>query len=82
MKNKNIDKCLSYIFLFIIGFYVYGIYNDIGIFLLLICWTAYELFLKEDVGRLLFLRLLTAKSIIESAINRKSSIGAHYIKEN
>jgi len=41
-----------------------------------------ESFLKEDVGRLLFLRLLTAKSIIQSAINRKKSIGAHYIKEN
>ncbi len=39
-------------------------------------------YLEEDVGRLLFLRLLTAKSIIESAINRKQSIGAHYIKEN
>jgi len=39
-------------------------------------------FLEEDVGRLLFLRLLTAKSIIESAINRKESIGAHYIKES
>ena len=41
-----------------------------------------ELYLKEDVGRLLYLRLLTAKSIIQSAINRKNSIGAHYIKEN
>jgi L-aspartate oxidase len=40
-----------------------------------------ESFLAEDVGRLLFLRLLTAKSIIESAINRKKSVGAHYIKE-
>ena len=40
-----------------------------------------ESYLTEDVGRLLFLRLLTAKSIIESAINRKHSIGAHYIKE-
>ncbi|MEA3383310.1 MAG: FAD-dependent oxidoreductase [Campylobacterota bacterium] len=40
-----------------------------------------ESYLKEDVGRLLFLRLLTAKSIIKSAINRKKSIGAHYIKE-
>jgi len=39
-------------------------------------------FLEEDVGRLLFLRLLTAKSIIQSAIDRKTSIGAHYIKEN
>lgn len=40
-----------------------------------------ESFLSEDVGRLLFLRLLTAKSIIQSAINRKKSVGAHYIKE-
>ena len=39
-------------------------------------------YLDEDVGRLLYLRLLTAKSIIQSAINRKESIGAHYIKEN
>ena len=38
-------------------------------------------FLNEKVGRLLFLRLLTAKSIIQSAVNRKQSIGAHYIKE-
>lgn len=40
-----------------------------------------ESYLQEDIGRLLFLRLLTAKSIIKSAINRKKSIGAHYIKE-
>jgi L-aspartate oxidase len=40
-----------------------------------------ESFLSEKVGRLLFLRLLTAKSIIQSAIDRKESIGAHYIKE-
>ena len=40
-----------------------------------------ESYLDEDIGRLLFLRLLTAKSIIKSAINRKESIGAHYIKE-
>lgn len=39
-------------------------------------------YLEEDIGRLLFLRLLTAQSIIKSAINRKKSIGAHYIKEN
>ena len=38
-------------------------------------------FLKEDVGRLLFLRLLTAKSILEAAIKREKSLGAHYIKE-
>lgn len=37
-------------------------------------------YLKEDIGRLLFLRLLTAKSIIESAISREKSIGAHFIK--
>ncbi|MEA3315036.1 MAG: FAD-binding protein [Campylobacterota bacterium] len=36
---------------------------------------------EKGIGRLLFLRLLTAKSIIQSAINRKVSIGAHYIKE-
>ncbi len=40
-----------------------------------------ETFLGEDVGRLLFLRLLTAKSIVQSAIDRKKSIGAHFIKE-
>ncbi len=39
-------------------------------------------YIDEDIGRLLFLRLLTAKSIIQSAINRKESIGAHYLKEN
>ena len=40
-----------------------------------------ESYLDEDIGRLLFLRLLTAKSIIKSAIDRKQSIGAHFIKE-
>ena len=40
-----------------------------------------ELFLKEDIGRLLFLRLLTAKSILKAAIDRKKSLGAHFIKE-
>ncbi|PLY05000.1 MAG: L-aspartate oxidase [Arcobacter sp.] len=40
-----------------------------------------ETFLKEDVGRLLFLRLLTAKSILTAAIERKESLGAHFIKE-
>ena len=40
-----------------------------------------ESYLMEDIGRLLFLRLLTAKSIIQSAINRKESVGAHFIKE-
>ena len=40
-----------------------------------------ELFLQEDIGRLLFLRLLTAKSIVQSALNQKSSLGAHFIKK-
>jgi len=39
-----------------------------------------ESYLGENIGRLLFLRLLTAKSIIQSAIDRKESVGAHYIK--
>ncbi|MBY0539966.1 MAG: hypothetical protein K2P52_00940, partial [Campylobacterales bacterium] len=38
--------------------------------------------LKLNVGRLLFLRLLTAKVILKSALERKESLGAHYIKEN
>ncbi len=41
-----------------------------------------EDYLKLNVGRLLFLRLLTAKSILESALKRKKSLGAHFIKEN
>jgi L-aspartate oxidase len=41
-----------------------------------------EGYLKLNVGRLLFLRLLTAKSILKSALERKKSLGAHYIKEN
>jgi L-aspartate oxidase len=40
-----------------------------------------EGFLREKVGRLLFLRLLTAKSIIQSAISRKISVGAHFISK-
>jgi L-aspartate oxidase len=41
-----------------------------------------ENYLKMGVGRLLYLRLLTAKSILSSALGRKKSLGAHYIKEN
>lgn len=41
-----------------------------------------EEYLKMDLGRLLFLRLLTAKSILKSALGRKKSLGAHYIKES
>ena len=40
-----------------------------------------NVYLEKDIGRLLHLRLLTAKSIVQSAIKRKGSIGAHYIKE-
>ncbi len=39
-----------------------------------------EGYLTHDVGRLLYLRLLTARSILKGAINRKESLGAHYIK--
>uniref|UniRef100_UPI004048C2CA L-aspartate oxidase n=1 Tax=Aliarcobacter sp. TaxID=2321116 RepID=UPI004048C2CA len=39
-----------------------------------------EDYLKLGVGRLLFLRLLTARAILKAAINRKQSLGAHYIK--
>ena len=38
-------------------------------------------YLEENVGRLLYLRLLTAKSILKAAIEREASIGSHFIKE-
>ncbi|MCT7610306.1 FAD-binding protein [Aliarcobacter butzleri] len=41
-----------------------------------------EEYLKKDVGRLLYLRLLTAKSILKAALSRKKSLGAHFIKED
>lgn len=41
-----------------------------------------EEYLKKDVGRLLYLRLLTAKSILKASLNRKKSLGAHFIKED
>lgn len=41
-----------------------------------------EEYLKCDVGRLLRLRLLTAKSILKAALDRKKSLGAHFIKED
>lgn len=40
-----------------------------------------EVMLQSGVGRLLHLRLLTAKNIIESALKRDASIGAHYLTE-
>ncbi|MGM0519693.1 MAG: L-aspartate oxidase [Campylobacterota bacterium] len=39
-----------------------------------------EKYLNEDIGRLLYLRLLTAKSILIAALSRKESLGAHFIK--
>lgn len=38
-----------------------------------------EVMLQSGVGRLLKLRLLSAKNIIESALKRSDSIGAHYM---
>lgn len=40
-----------------------------------------EVMLLGDIGRLLKLRLLTAQKIIQSAMERKESLGAHYISE-
>ena len=40
-----------------------------------------EVMLQSGVGRLLRLRLLTAKNIIESALKRDASVGAHYLTE-
>ncbi len=36
-------------------------------------------FLSSDIGELLKFKLLTAKSIVKQALNRKKSLGAHYI---
>jgi L-aspartate oxidase len=41
-----------------------------------------ENYLKLDLGRLLFLRLLTAREIIKAALKREKSLGAHFIKED
>ncbi len=38
--------------------------------------------LHKHIGRLLKLRLLTAKEIVISAMKRKTSIGVHYMKES
>ncbi|NPA73495.1 MAG: L-aspartate oxidase [Epsilonproteobacteria bacterium] len=40
-----------------------------------------DMFIQEDIGKLLRLRLRVSKEIIKSALNRKESLGAHYIKE-
>ena len=39
-----------------------------------------EVMLQSGIGRLLKLRLLTAKNIIQSALKREESIGAHFIQ--
>lgn len=39
-----------------------------------------EVMLQSGIGRLLKLRLLTAQNIIQSALKREESIGAHYIQ--
>jgi len=39
-------------------------------------------FLQQDVGRLLRLRLLTAQSILQAAVNRKESLGAHFLEKD
>lgn len=38
--------------------------------------------LSNDIGRLLYLRLLTASAIVKEAINNTSSIGAHYLQKD
>lgn len=38
--------------------------------------------LHKHIGRLLKLRLFTAKEIVTSALKRKTSVGVHYLKEN
>ena len=43
--------------------------------------SAINALLNENIGRLLKFRLLTAKEIVVSAINRKESIGVHTIQE-
>ncbi|RBQ29219.1 L-aspartate oxidase [Aliarcobacter vitoriensis] len=39
-------------------------------------------FLKKDIGRLVYLRLLCAKEVLKSALKREKSLGAHFIKED
>ena len=37
--------------------------------------------LEKEIGRLLKLRLLTAKEIVDSALKRETSVGVHYMKK-
>ena len=41
-----------------------------------------EEYLKEDIGRMLHLRLLCAKEVLSQALNMEKSLGAHFIKED
>ena len=41
--------------------------------------SAIEMMQHEEIGRLLRLRLLTALAIVDSALERKESVGVHYI---
>lgn len=41
-----------------------------------------EVMLESNIGRMLYLRLLVAKKIIESALARKQSLGAHYLLDS
>ena len=79
IRNKNIDKDIKNVLRKLMWENASIVRNELNLRTAL---KQIELFLKEDVGRLLFLRLLTAKSILTSAIERKTSLGAHFIKEN
>ncbi|GAB1466961.1 hypothetical protein MASR2M54_24610 [Aliarcobacter cryaerophilus] len=46
------------------------------------CFKKIESYLLLDVGRLLYLRLLTAKTILKACLKREKSLGAHFIKED
>jgi L-aspartate oxidase len=41
-----------------------------------------NILLSEDIGRMLRLRLLVARNIVQSAMNRTESLGAHQITDN
>ena len=40
-----------------------------------------QVMLDSNVGRLLRLRLLSARAIVESALKRTASIGVHYMQD-
>jgi len=44
-------------------------------------WKRIDQMLQEDIGKMLRLRLKTSREIVKSAIYRKESLGAHYLKE-